>query len=161
MGIAGLLQPLFIPQAACPELKPYGLVKSAGFLILTIHRQLNPSKILALQIGEPNEQKLPTQTSASVIWIHTHHVDATGPLVGSVVPEVYPRPTIANGFIRIEGQNDVPRGTIGKIDADPNLFNRVGIVSPAAGEGTVLNVGQSCLFAGLHETASKGTLAAF
>jgi hypothetical protein len=97
-----------------------------------------------------------------VIWIHAQHVDATSTFARSFVfPKVYPRPTIANGFIRIEGQNDILRGAVGKTDAIHDPFDRVGIVSPTAREGTVLKLSQSFFLAGLQGATSRAYLADF
>jgi hypothetical protein len=90
-----------------------------------------------------------------VIWIHAQHVDPTRIFV---FPEVCPRPTIANGVIPIEDQNDVPCGAVGKMDAVKYHFDRVGIVSPTAREGAVLKAGQSFFLAGVQRAVSSADL---
>src|SRR4030042_1073446 len=96
----GSIQALFVPQAAFPELKSHRLIKNAGCFILAIHRQHSNSKTLALQIGEPDKQKLPAQSSPPVIWIDAQHIDAASTFArGFLLPKLNPRPTITNGFI--------------------------------------------------------------
>jgi len=90
-----------------------------------------------------------------VIWIHAQHVDPTRIFV---FPKVCPRPTIAYGVIPIEDQNDVLCGAVGKMDAVKYLFDRVGIVSPAAREGAVLKAGQSFFLAGVQRAVSSADL---